>query len=163
MAGGKYLDGGGLAHLWDKIKSYLATWIADWKTTNFGTGTYSNSNGELTIQENAKINIYSNCSIISSNNRFSVSSESDTSIRTRFEVGSTSSAGLVLPANKVVNYIDVKIGVTSQYGSSQIIINNMSGHSVKYLVITTKITTGTLEDGQMYEESYKGPYIAITY
>lgn len=39
MADKKYLDGGGLAHLWDKIKSYLTTW----KTSNFGTGTYSNS------------------------------------------------------------------------------------------------------------------------
>ena len=29
------LTGGGLTHLWDKIKSYLTTW----KTSNFGTGT----------------------------------------------------------------------------------------------------------------------------
>lgn len=42
MASKNYLDGGGLAHLWDKIKSYLTTWIADWKTTNFGNGTYEN-------------------------------------------------------------------------------------------------------------------------
>ena len=34
----KYLDQGGLTHLWDKIKSYLEAW----KTSNFGTGTYSN-------------------------------------------------------------------------------------------------------------------------
>lgn len=33
------MTGGGLTHLWDKIKSYLETW----KTSNFGTGTYINS------------------------------------------------------------------------------------------------------------------------
>lgn len=54
MASKKYLDGGGLAHLWDKIKSYLATWIADWKTTNFGTGMYSNS-GSITIPSNIDV------------------------------------------------------------------------------------------------------------
>lgn len=44
MADKKYLDEGGLTHLWEKIKSYLETW----KTSNFGTGTYSN-NGQLNI------------------------------------------------------------------------------------------------------------------
>ena len=38
---------GGLTHAWSKIKSYLGTW----KTSNFGTGTYSNY-GELSIQAN---------------------------------------------------------------------------------------------------------------
>ena len=41
MASKKYLDGGGLEHVWAKIKSYLNTWIADWKTTSFGSGTIS--------------------------------------------------------------------------------------------------------------------------
>ena len=30
---------------WDRIKSYLNTWIASWKTTNFGSGTYDNQLG----------------------------------------------------------------------------------------------------------------------
>ena len=32
---------GGLQRTWDRIKSYLNTWIASWKTTNFGSGTIS--------------------------------------------------------------------------------------------------------------------------
>lgn len=35
---------GGLAHLWDKVKEYLT----NWKTTNFGNGTYNNS-GSITV------------------------------------------------------------------------------------------------------------------
>lgn len=46
MADKKYLDKGGLAHLWDKIKSYLTTW----KTSNFGTGT-----GSLKMQQDFEI------------------------------------------------------------------------------------------------------------
>lgn len=36
---------GGLQRTWDRIKAYLTTW----KTTNFGSGTYSNS-GSITVQ-----------------------------------------------------------------------------------------------------------------
>lgn len=35
MAESKYLDQGGVQHLWDKIKQYLSSW----KTSNFGSGT----------------------------------------------------------------------------------------------------------------------------
>ena len=49
------LMGGGLAHLWEKIKSYLMTW----KTSNFGTGTYSNS-GTLTIGTNGEFQLANN-------------------------------------------------------------------------------------------------------
>ncbi len=35
--------GGGLAHFWEKIKSYLTTW----KTSNFGTGTINVGNYDL--------------------------------------------------------------------------------------------------------------------
>ena len=41
--------GGGLQRTWDRIKAYLNTWIASWKTTNFGSGTYSN-NGILSVK-----------------------------------------------------------------------------------------------------------------
>lgn len=51
---------GGLQRTWDRIKSYLTTW----KTTNFGSGTYSNSgklnmyNGSsLTLAENFEVEI----------------------------------------------------------------------------------------------------------
>lgn len=72
MASKKYLDKGGLEHTWTKIKSWVNTQLAgkansshthtysqitdlsSWKTTNFGTGTYSN-NGSLIIRENAQI------------------------------------------------------------------------------------------------------------
>lgn len=33
-----------MEHVWAKIKSYLNTWIADWKTTSFGSGTISVGN-----------------------------------------------------------------------------------------------------------------------
>lgn len=45
MADSKYLDGGGLQRVWDRIKSYLNAWISGWKTTNFGSGTYDNQLG----------------------------------------------------------------------------------------------------------------------
>lgn len=44
--------GGGLTHLWSKIKQYLGTW----KTSNFGTGTYENS-GRITLNSGARIYI----------------------------------------------------------------------------------------------------------
>lgn len=37
---------------WDKIKAYLS----NWKTTNFGNGTYSNS-GSITINENSTLRV----------------------------------------------------------------------------------------------------------
>lgn len=37
--------GGGLQRTWDRIKTYLNTWISGWKTTNFGSGTYDNQLG----------------------------------------------------------------------------------------------------------------------
>ena len=55
MADKKYLDQGGLTHLWDKIKSYLTTW----KASNFGTGTYSNS-GTLTIGTRGEFQLANN-------------------------------------------------------------------------------------------------------
>ena len=66
MANSKYLDGGGLQRAWDRIKSWVNTQLAGkanashthtysqitdlstWKTTNFGSGTYSN-NGSINI------------------------------------------------------------------------------------------------------------------
>lgn len=33
-----------MEHAWAKIKSYLNTWIAKWKTTSFGSGTISVGN-----------------------------------------------------------------------------------------------------------------------
>lgn len=42
----KFLDAGGLGHAWDKIK----TWLASWKTEQFGSGTYENELG-LNIKE----------------------------------------------------------------------------------------------------------------
>lgn len=53
MSDKKYLDGG-LTHLWDKIKKYLGTWIAGWKTTNFGSETYLN-NGSLNIPTDTSV------------------------------------------------------------------------------------------------------------
>lgn len=50
MAEKKFLDQGGLSRLWDKVKAYLTSW----KTTNFGTGIYSNR-GELNITEGNKL------------------------------------------------------------------------------------------------------------
>lgn len=35
----KFLDGGGLQRVWDKIKEYLT----NWKTSGFGSGTYNNT------------------------------------------------------------------------------------------------------------------------
>ena len=57
----KLLDNNGLTHLWTKFKEYLASW----KTTNFGTGTYSNSgnisiengNSNLTVKSNAALTV----------------------------------------------------------------------------------------------------------
>ena len=42
---------------WDRIKSYLNTWIATWKTTNFGSGTYNNS-GNFAIDENVDFEVH---------------------------------------------------------------------------------------------------------
>lgn len=43
---------GGLQRTWDKIKAYLT----NWKTTNFGSGTYSNS-GSITVNENSAFEV----------------------------------------------------------------------------------------------------------
>lgn len=42
---------------WSRIKSYLNTWIASWKTTNFGSGTYNNS-GNFTIDESIDFGVH---------------------------------------------------------------------------------------------------------
>lgn len=51
MAEKKFLDQGGLTHLWDKVKAYL--------DNRFGTGTYSNS-GTLTIGTNGEFKLANN-------------------------------------------------------------------------------------------------------
>lgn len=46
----KFLESKGLTHLWIKFKEYLA----NWKTTNFGSGSYDNKN-EFIIGENCNL------------------------------------------------------------------------------------------------------------
>ena len=62
MAESKYLDGGGLTHLWSKIKEYLGTW----KTSNFGIGTYNNT-GQIDCYNSDLNFINSNLNFINSN------------------------------------------------------------------------------------------------
>lgn len=56
MAESKYLDGGGLTHLWSKIKAYYDAYLVTWKTSNFGTGTYNNS-GKLYAESGAIVEV----------------------------------------------------------------------------------------------------------
>ena len=60
------MTGGGLTHLWDKIKSYLTTW----KTSNFGTGTYYNygtinQEGLLTVGTSGRLEVGSGFTLYS--------------------------------------------------------------------------------------------------
>ena len=132
MATGKYLDGGGLAHLWDKIKSYLTTW----KTSNFGAGTYEIS-GTATVES-----LYTSF-LGNGDNIALMNLKRELIVRTPYGVG------MLIPNQENASY-----GGTTR-------VTNQSGYKIAVLCIAFNSTSSspddrlityyTIENGSLWE------------
>lgn len=144
MASKKYLDQGGVSHLWDKIKSWISSYLVtsnisdlnsymdDWKATNFGSGSYTvSSSSSLSIRNDSSVTLNRESQIDLDDDKFVIKGSGEIRVASnRFTI--TRRFGIALLFNSRADGQEMNTDIT-----------NDSGEELRVIAISVTSKAGT--------------------